>query len=74
MRYFAYCPMDNVDASIWAEAKRCLNEGQVVIVSKYGVTIVPYRGNSANAYGYDLYLIQIDASGNETQVGTGSFN
>jgi hypothetical protein len=74
MRFFAFCPMNMSQSDASELALDSLKEGHVVVVSKSNTRTVPFRGARADSYGYDLYLVQVDADQTETLVSSGGFN
>lgn len=70
-QYLAFCPIHMSQEEALNVAKDYLKAGHVAVVSKgYGseqhnVKVVPFRGNVANSYGYDLYLYETDGNDNK---------
>lgn len=72
--YFAYNPIEvNHRAAVFM-AKNCAEQGKVVKIIKTSkglrCKIMDFKGNDANAYGYDLHLYDTLTSNQPISVGS----
>lgn len=76
--FVAFCPIEIVKTTAITVAKAQLQPNEVTLVNKGTNGLIlgnaGFVGPRANAYGYDLYLYQIDADGNEIYLDCGDFN
>lgn len=75
--FVAFCPIEIDKKDAIAAAKGQLQPNRVTLVNTRNgnahASDVDFKGPHANAYGYDLYLYQIDADGNEIYLDCGDF-
>jgi hypothetical protein len=74
MKYYAHNPMVKLSSDIWDTFESKLQDDHVVLLSEYGIKVVPFKDARADSYGRDLYLYQVNPDGKDKLLSSGSFN